>query len=175
MSNRTHGKAGYDKEFKINALRTLRDHEYNVRQSAGLVGVEEMTLTKWKNSEWGKLELGKMEVEDKSKIINTGMDAILTAKVDHLQSEFKFFKELEDLMVLLIEKYNELIPLSTKLSDVNEAFKNIADVYLKAINNNINKDGDNSQGSEKRQMVLNMIKNQLVVAPDIISGLLPKK
>jgi len=175
MSNRTHGRVGYDKEFKLNALRVLYDHNYNVKQSSGLVGVEETTLTKWKNSEWGKLELGKMEVEQKSAIVTTGLDAIIHSKVDHLQSEFKFFKELEDLMSLLIERYNELIPLSTKLTDINEAFKNIADVYLKAINNNNNKDDNNNQGSDKRQMILNMIEKQLVVTPDIISGLLPGK
>lgn len=154
----------YTKEMRLKALKCLRDNNMNAYQTSQQTGINRATIAAWANSDWGQTELARLAVVDQGMMITSGLQAIVEAKVDHLQSEFKFFRELEDLMKLLIDKYNDLIPNEKKLENINNAFKNIAEVYLKAINNNINNNtGDNNKDDDKKKMILNLIDKQLVV------------
>lgn len=166
----------YPKEFKLKALEYYYDHDNNLAKSAEELDIAYDTLRTWVYSQWGKLYLAELHVKKCGTVVTAGMASLIDAKVSHLQSQFKYFGELEVLMQKCIDQYKDLIPNSTKLQDVNDSFKVIADTYLKAMQITMNANNENPHNNQDdvRNFVVNIIDKQLVTRSQPVQDLLTK-
>ena len=168
------GNRIYTKDEKLKALDILHHCGKNFEEAARQAGVNDKSLMRWAYSDWGKLRLAEFAIRDNSAAVNTGLQAIVDTKLDHIKHQFAFFTEMEEMMSECINRYRDLIPASTKLSDVNDAFKVISDAYIKALSM-INKEPGEEKKDDVENYIVNIIDKQLVARPESIQELLGGK
>lgn len=165
----------YSTEQKVRALEILHGNGMDYDIASSETGVSEYTIKSWAWSDWGKLLLAELAIKDNGVVVHTGLQAIVDTKLDHIKHQFKFFTEMEEMMSECIDRYRTLIPNSTKLSDVNDAFKVISDAYIKALSM-INKEpGEDNKKDDVENYIVNIIDKQLVARPESIQELLSGK
>lgn len=170
MSIERSGKK-YTMEQKLQALELFHacGRNYDLACKEGDLAFR--TLARWVGSDWGKLKLAEFAIRDNSIAVTTGLQTIVDTKLDHIKHQFAFFTEMEEMMTECINKYRELIPNSTKLSDVNDTFRVISDAYIKALSM-INKEPVEQKKDDVENYIVNIIDKQLVTRPESIQELL---
>lgn len=155
----------YTQQQRLQALEIFHQCGRNYELAEQESGVAKRTMLTWTTSDWGKVKLAELAIKDNSAAINTGLQTIIDTKIDHINTQFKFFTDLEDLMNQCIIKYNNLIPNATKLAEVNETFKILAETYLKAMAITTGKDDKIDDGSARRTTIINLIEKQMTKSP----------
>lgn len=159
----------------MKVVELYHDLGRNVDETSRVSGVGRDAIFNWLTKEWAKFRLAELAIKDDRELLAAGLTTLADAKVGHLQKEFAFFGDMERLLKLCITRYEALIPDSTKLQDVNESFKVISDVYLKAINNNLNPNEKSDSNDKVSNFVINLIDKQLVTRPESVQELLNRK
>lgn len=165
----------YTKDQKLKVIDLYHEVGRSADKAAEISGVGRETILQWLKTDWAKFRLAELAIKNDRELLAAGLTTLADAKVGHLQKEFVFYGDLERLLNLCIARYEELIPLSAKLQDVNESFKVISDVYLKAINNSLNPNEKSDTGDKMSNFVINLIDKQLVTRPESVQELLNRK
>lgn len=163
----------YTKEEKDNAMRALATSPKSVRKVAEEIGINYATLRKWGDSDWGKLKVAEYKVRGGQELLTRTaetVDRVIEAKVMDYEVQVGIVKELENLMNICIDRFNELIPHTNKISDVTDAFDSISNAYIKIIMGN--QDKNNNSNKEDKSFILNLIEKQMVVKPIQLQELL---
>lgn len=153
----------YSKEFKLNTLKILYDNDMNVEKTCKAVDVCHATVTNWMNKPWGQLELSRLALDHKTSVVDTSITKILDTKVNHIEAEFRFFSDLEEVMGKLLDKFNELVPKERKLSNITNAITAIGNIYIKAIEISKTKDTDANTIQNNKNGLIQLIEKQVMV------------
>lgn len=168
MPNITGRQVNYTTEAKINALKYVVLCGKAVTVAAKELGINHSTLVKWIGSDWGKLKMAEFKLEHGQQLMTktaAKMDQIIETKIGQFEVQVKVIKDLEDLMGVCIDRFNELLPKTKKIRDVTEAFDSISNIYIKIINSNKENNSNNDNKEEKDSFILNLIDKQMVVRP----------
>ncbi len=113
------GRSKYTEAQKLEAVRMLRDHNYNYRYVTKVMGVAYQTLIGWKekyNSEFDSTPVRR---------------AALESELDIGEIKLKFFREnygkLNDLLGVAIDKAKDIISKGALLEDINDTIKIITE------------------------------------------------
>ena len=168
MSANTGHRGQYSNEYKINALKHFVLSGKSVEGAADDLGLKYGTLRYWVDSDWGKLKVAELSLEHGQEIMArtaVSMDKVIETKLEQFGAQVQVVKDLEDLMGICIDRFNELLPKTKKIRDITEAFDSISNVYIKIITGNQDKDS----------FIINLIDKQMNVRPIQLQEMLKEK
>jgi transposase-like protein len=162
----TKGDVRYTKEFKYNALKHFSISGKSVEESSRDLGIKPTTLRYWIGSSWGQLLVAQYKLEHGQELMAKtaiSMDKVIDTKLEQFEMQVQVVKDLERLMGVCIDRFDELLPKTKKIRDVTEAFDSISNVYIKIITGNKDNNKDNKE--DKDSFIINLIDKQMNVRP----------
>ena len=162
----------YTLEFKNDVLRYYSDNKHSVDKASQQFNIPYSTLEYWLRNRWAKTYVRTYELQKRDDINNTTLDIIDNAKVESLVSDYNYNTNCNLILGMIEDKVIELIPKCKSIKDLTGMYKVVSDIKLKLLGV---KEKDGEVMSEKATMIMNVIQNQLNVAPGYIHNLLPGK